>query len=101
MSRAYVDSLREPQKSVLLADFTDGSIPSSSIVTDSGSPSASGRAYTYDERGVGISITGGTTSQYASFRYEPHATTPGATIDLSHGEVMGVELEYPEGTGAV
>jgi len=85
----------------LIADFTDGSIPSSSIVFNSGSPAASGRTYTYDERGVGINITGGTLSQYASFKYEPNQTTPGATIDLSGGEIFCFEAEWPEGTGAV
>lgn len=96
-----VGSLRSPLQSRLIADFTNGSIPASSIVYNSGSPNATGRAYTYDERGVGISFTGGTSAQYASFKYEPHQTTPGTTIDFSNGEVLAIEMEWPEGTGAV
>lgn len=99
--RRSVASLREPNDSVLLADFTNGSIPSAEIVTDSGFPAASGRTYTYDSRGVQMALTGGTTGQYASFKWEPNAGTPGATIDLSGTDVLAVEIEVPEGTGAV
>lgn len=99
--RRSVASLREPNDSILLADFTDGSIPSAEIVTDSGFPAASGRTYSYDSRGVQMALTGGTTGQYASFKWEPNAGTPGATIDLSGTDMLAVEIEVPEGTGAV
>lgn len=95
MSRAHVGSLRSPNDSILIADFTDGSIPSAQIITDAGSPSAAGRTYSYDSRGVMLSITGGTTGQYASFRWDP-----GAVIDLSRSDWLAIECDFPEGTGA-
>lgn len=101
MSRIDVPTLKEPHNSTLLADFTDGSIPSAEIVTDSGFPAASGRYYSYDSRGVQLGFTGGTTAQYSAFRWEPNAGTPGTTIDLSDSEYLSVEIEVPEGTGAV
>lgn len=101
MSRASIGSLRLPRGSRLVADFTDGSIPSAAIVTDSGTPSAVGRAYSYDSRGVQLSFTGGTTGQYASFKWEPAIASPGATIDLSDSDWLGLECEWPPGTGAV
>lgn len=101
MSRIDVPTLKEPHNSTLLADFTDGSIPSAEIVTDSGFPAASGRYYSYDSRGVQLGFTGGTTAQYSSFKWEPHQGTPGTTIDLSGSEFLAVEVEVPEGTGTV
>lgn len=99
--REITTNLRSPNGSVLLADFTNGSIPSSEIVTDSGFPSATGRSYSYDSRGVQMAFTGGTTAQYASFKWEPHQGTPGTSIDLSGTEFLAVEIEVPEGTGTV
>lgn len=90
-----------PNGSILLADFTDGSIPASEIITDSGFPAANGRTYSYDSRGVQMAFTGGTTAQYASFKWEPHQGTPGTTIDLSGTEYLAVEVEVPDGTGAI
>jgi len=101
MSRTTLSSLRSPLNSTLLADFTDGSVPSAEVITDSGFPAASGRYYSYDSRGVQLGFTGGTTAQYSSFRWEPNAGTPGTTIDLSGSEFLSVEIEVPEGTGAV
>lgn len=91
MARGIHGTLSNPDGSVVLADFTNGSVPNAQIVTDSGFPNASGRSYSVSSAGIKMSITGGITAQYASVRWEP-----GGTIDLSKVEWIGIEVEVPE-----
>ena len=95
MTRVATGSLLAPAKSRIVADFTDGSIPAAAVVFDAGFPAANGRTYSYDSNGVRISHSGGSTGQYASFKWEPHAASPGATIDISDSDWFGIEVEHP------
>lgn len=88
---------------VLLADFTDGThslaISSSpgtaDVLYDSGTPSAGTRSYSLDSNGIKIAFESGTTSQYSSVKWMPTAG-----VDLTGTDVIAVELDFPEGTGA-
>lgn len=88
---------------ILLADFTDGthslaassSPGSADVLYDSGTPNAGARSYSLDENGIKIAFESGTTSQYSSAKWEPSGG-----VDLTGTDVIAVELDFPEGTGA-
>ena len=95
MTRIASGSLAAPVGSRIVADFTDGSIPAAAVIFDAGSPAANGRTYLYDSSGAYMAHTGGTTGQYASIQYKPHAASPGSTIDISGSDWFGIELDFP------
>lgn len=90
-------------RGILLADFTDGthslglssSPGSADVMYDSGSASAGTRSYSLDSNGIKLAFESGTTNQYASAKWEPSGG-----VDLTGTDVIAVELDFPEGTGA-
>lgn len=103
MTRAAAPTLSEPTYSRLVADFTNGSIPSGQIaLAGSVGNYATGYFLTYDDRGIGIGYgVEPTAAKYAAGKWEPHLTSPGTKIDLSGSDFICFEVEWPEGTGAV
>lgn len=104
VSRIASGSLGLPRGSQLVADFTDGSVPSAAVTFPSPSGNAAtGIATAYNpSNGLGayLSFQAGIAGKYVTMRYEPNLASPGSTIDLSASDWFAFECEWPEGTGA-
>lgn len=87
-------TLATPPGSSLLADFTDGSVPSSDVSLNTSSGNASGIKCVYDSNGIGISFASGTTNQFAASQW-----VPSGGFSLAGASHIVMELELPQGTG--